>query len=133
MSCLTLNCRRSQIFIRPSSPPDAMNGSFLFQWMTLMSRSWASLAVIIQALEGAARASHTRIVLSTEQEANTWSIDSHRSSSISDKFVQKNQKLLFKQWSLYNVEFCFISGEILILSLNFSGLWGWKLGICLCI
>lgn len=69
--CLTLNCRRSQIFIRPSSPPDAMNGSFRFQWMTLMSRSWASLAVIIQALEGAARASHTRIVLSTEQEANT--------------------------------------------------------------
>ena len=55
----------------PSSPPDAMNGSFLFQSITLTSLSWAFSVVIIQDLLGSARMSQIRIVLSTEQEAIT--------------------------------------------------------------
>ena len=54
----------------PSSPPDTIKGSFLFQCITLTSVSCA-LVVIIHALSGLALTSHTRIVLSTEQLANT--------------------------------------------------------------
>ena len=68
---LTWNCRRSQILIAPSSPPESMKGSFLFQCITLTSLSCASLAVSLLALPGAERASQIRIVLSTEQDAKT--------------------------------------------------------------
>lgn len=44
---------------------------YLFQEMTLTSASCACV-VIMQAFEGAARASHIRIVRSTEQDAKTW-------------------------------------------------------------
>ncbi len=56
----------------PSSPPETMNGSCVFQLITLTSESWLSCVVNIQALDGAARTSHTRILLSTEQDANTY-------------------------------------------------------------
>ena len=68
----------------PSSPPDTMNGSRLFQEMTLTSASWACV-VSMQALEGAALQSHTRTVWSTEQEANTCSVSIAEHSGTSVK------------------------------------------------
>ena len=56
----------------PSSPPETMNGSLLFQLITLTSRSCASAVVNIHALDGAALASQILILLSTEQDANTY-------------------------------------------------------------
>ena len=70
----------------PSSPPDKMNGSFLFQWITLTSLSWASSKVSIQALEGTARTSQIRMDLSTEHDANTC------------QEMRENQVLLMNEW-----------------------------------
>ena len=89
MNTPTCNCLRSHIFIHPSSPPDTMNGSVRFQLMTLTSRSWASDAVIIHALLGAALVSQILILLSTEQEAKTWGKAKHF-NPLRAKFLREN-------------------------------------------
>ena len=86
-----LNCLKSHILMIPSSPPDAMNGSFLFHDMTLTSLSWA-LVVIIQALWGAALQSHMRTVLSTEQDAKTYNVIEQNSTTVNNY----NEKTLTK-------------------------------------
>ena len=61
---------KSHTFNMPSSPPEIINGWMLFQWITLISVSWA--VTVMQGLTGPIRQSHTRIVWSTEQLANTY-------------------------------------------------------------
>lgn len=58
MKIYTLNCLKSQIINFPSSPPETINGSFLFQLITLISLSWALNIVNMFALFGANRVSH---------------------------------------------------------------------------
>ena len=63
---------KSQTFIIPSSPPLTIRGCSLFQAITFTSTSCACV-VNIQALWGGALMSHTRMVPSQLQEANTVS------------------------------------------------------------
>lgn len=71
-SLLTENCLRSQTLINPSSPPDARNGSNLFQLITFTSDVCASISANMQAFDGVARISQTRILRSTLHEVKTY-------------------------------------------------------------
>merc|ERR1719445_1792298 len=74
--------RRSQIFTRPSSPPDTMKGSLGFQSMTLTSLACALACVSMHALLGSSRTSHTLSDLSQEQDTRTFaSLGLHLTSS----------------------------------------------------
>lgn len=68
---LTANSLRSHIFIAESSPPLAMKGSFLFQFMTLTSLLCAFKHETMFALDGCALMSKILILLSTPQDAKT--------------------------------------------------------------
>jgi hypothetical protein len=54
-----------------SSPPLAINGSFLFQFITFTSLVCASVQLIMLALAGGARISQILMLLSTPQDAKT--------------------------------------------------------------
>lgn len=58
----TLNWRRSQMWRKPSSPPETIKGSFLFQLITLTSDRWAPSMVSWLALLGAALVSQIRML-----------------------------------------------------------------------
>jgi hypothetical protein len=87
--------------IIPSSPPEAMKGSFLFQLMTFTSLSWAQFAVSIQALLGEARVSQIRML------SNKLNTNIHNSSNISEctvPLILEHKVLAFKQ--LCSVSVC---------------------------